>query len=557
MKKMRRTTRQLHTLGILSIILTILIGAAISVFVFKTFTRESKDDIGLNLLLLARSGASMYDGESFAHLFFHPYREISSNQIKPYYLELKNDNNFQLYLSRLENFIGEHASSGLSSKNLYVFSRDPLEPTRLVRWALSENESLIGDPYVMTDDMKKVLAGYADYSNGAFSDLYLSTASDHTWMSAYAPIRDDNNRVVGIFEAAYPVEEVLAQTEAEARRAVYIILAFVVFVLFIGIVIVRYTVISVNTQSDLELTASHLSHAEARFNNLVVQSNEIIISLDENNKILMVNNALKSHLGIRPSTIIGKSVFDVLFRTDDSFTITEKKNLQESIRLLMEKGKAPRFSLSLNSTNMEEPKLFEIQMEHIITDAGEEILLKAIPADDDSMTPYFQSETQELAIDNYLTLADTLSHRLTRYLTRFVTTSEARELRVSIREMLLNAVEHGNLNINFEEKTQALISDSYLDLIRERRENTEYANRRVHVSHSIYEKAFSVVIRDEGDGFDWKSRLEADMVENNETMMAHGRGIAMSQEVFDEISYNEKGNEVTLIKHFTQKNKNK
>ena len=36
----------------------------------------------------------------------------------------------------------------------------------------------------------------------------------------------------------------------------------------------------------------------------------------------------------------------------------------------------------------------------------------------------------------------------------------------------------------------------------------------------------------------------------NEQMLAHGRGIAMTINAFDEVVYNDKGNEVKLVKFF-------
>jgi anti-sigma regulatory factor (Ser/Thr protein kinase) len=56
---------------------------------------------------------------------------------------------------------------------------------------------------------------------------------------------------------------------------------------------------------------------------------------------------------------------------------------------------------------------------------------------------------------------------------------------------------------------------------------------------------FEITIRDEGGGFDWR-KLPAVAPEN--LLAFNGRGIFLTKIYFDEVSYNELGNEVTLRK---------
>ena len=63
-------------------------------------------------------------------------------------------------------------------------------------------------------------------------------------------------------------------------------------------------------------------------------------------------------------------------------------------------------------------------------------------------------------------------------------------------------------------------------------------------SHLTSER-FEITIRDEGDGFDWQS-LPAVAAEN--LFAFSGRGIFLTKIYFDEVRYNEQGNEVTLVK---------
>jgi len=113
----------------------------------------------------------------------------------------------------------------------------------------------------------------------------------------------------------------------------------------------------------------------------------------------------------------------------------------------------------------------------------------------------------------------------------------------------LNAVLRGNLEMGFEQtrdhREEELTGDD--DLVMERlRSRPELADRRVHVGVRIDPQQATFVIRDDGKGFDvtglpTKGDLGSLDAES-------GRGIVLMQAFMDEVTYNDKGNEVTLIK---------
>ncbi len=70
------------------------------------------------------------------------------------------------------------------------------------------------------------------------------------------------------------------------------------------------------------------------------------------------------------------------------------------------------------------------------------------------------------------------------------------------------------------------------------------------IDYSMDAQKVSYMIADAGDGFDHKKILHENPVNVNEEMLAHGRGILMAKNCFDEINYNDKANQVTLVKHF-------
>lgn len=113
---------------------------------------------------------------------------------------------------------------------------------------------------------------------------------------------------------------------------------------------------------------------------------------------------------------------------------------------------------------------------------------------------------------------------------------------VGISELLINAVEHGNLGITYKEKTALLASNGWQAEIERRLALDEYAKRRVRVEFERHDGEVRITIRDEGSGFDWMSYLEIDPRRAFDT---HGRGIAMAKMLsFSRLEYHGNGCEV-------------
>jgi DNA-binding response OmpR family regulator len=114
---------------------------------------------------------------------------------------------------------------------------------------------------------------------------------------------------------------------------------------------------------------------------------------------------------------------------------------------------------------------------------------------------------------------------------------------VGISELLINAVEHGNLNITYDEKTKLLANNAWHSEIENRLEKAEYKNKAVKAIYSRTADKICLTIEDEGNGFDWRKRLDLD---SNALTQSHGRGIPMCKHLFfDDLEFNEKGNKVT------------
>lgn len=122
-------------------------------------------------------------------------------------------------------------------------------------------------------------------------------------------------------------------------------------------------------------------------------------------------------------------------------------------------------------------------------------------------------------------------------------------LKTALTEMLVNAIEHGNLGITFEEKKMALESNSFRNLLVEKLAKAEQYGREVVVTFSRNESSVTYVIRDQGLGFD-PSKLP-DLDDPESMWLENGRGIQISKALVDEVRYNQTGNEVTLVKYLS------
>lgn len=124
---------------------------------------------------------------------------------------------------------------------------------------------------------------------------------------------------------------------------------------------------------------------------------------------------------------------------------------------------------------------------------------------------------------------------------------EARQLhlRAALQELVMNAVEHGCLELRYHDKIEAMQKDQYDELIRRRRQYARFRDRRVTI-RAIYDKRQQIMtyqIADEGKGFNWKAHVKSDF-EVCPPGDASGRGIFLAQSFFPDIAYNERGNEV-------------
>lgn len=132
------------------------------------------------------------------------------------------------------------------------------------------------------------------------------------------------------------------------------------------------------------------------------------------------------------------------------------------------------------------------------------------------------------------------ARRLTELLARFF--PDPTRSVVGIAELLINAVEHGNLSITYAEKSALLQENRWEAEVARRLALPEHAEKEVMARLELSPHFVVMTVVDQGLGFDWQKYLE---ISPERAYDPNGRGIAMARMIsFDSVEYRGLGNEV-------------
>lgn len=147
----------------------------------------------------------------------------------------------------------------------------------------------------------------------------------------------------------------------------------------------------------------------------------------------------------------------------------------------------------------------------------------------------------------------------TRVHTRFKTLADARSLArdiakrcpnpekivLGLNELLINAIEHGNLGITYAEKKLLVVANKWETEINERLTKDEYKEKFATLICETNDNHITITIIDQGKGFNWQTYLDIIPARMSEP---HGRGLMKARQAFDDrIQFNADGNEVICI----------
>jgi DNA-binding NarL/FixJ family response regulator len=290
-----------------------------------------------------------------------------------------------------------------------------------------------------------------------------------------------------------------------------------------------------------------LEESEQKYKSLFDGSGDIIFTLDENFTILTVNRAVINYLSLDPDEIISRNLLDLLSVPVDGDR-AQPRFVREKLESFAKTQRPLNFKTVFKASFSHEPVEMNVRLEYIKIPDGKLIMGRATRVVEDELMKFFISERQNLVMGNQLFLVGDVTYRMTRNLKRYLDSDTVELMRLALVEMIINAIEHGNLEISYQEKTEALTNSNYFDFINARQVNPLYSGRQVRIEYSITPGEARYDIVDDGSGFNHKEFFEQDMTEINLGFKAHGRGVLMATKIFDEVRYSDEGNRVILVK---------
>lgn len=117
---------------------------------------------------------------------------------------------------------------------------------------------------------------------------------------------------------------------------------------------------------------------------------------------------------------------------------------------------------------------------------------------------------------------------------------------VALKQAVLNAMLRGNLELAAQSIDAAQAGDAAI--VDQRRKQPPYCDRRVLVDVKISTEEARFVIRDEGPGFNVAS--VPDPINAAGEQAKGGRGLALMRAFMDEVAFNDRGNQVTIVKRW-------
>ena len=303
--------------------------------------------------------------------------------------------------------------------------------------------------------------------------------------------------------------------------------------------------------AELVETNRRIVISEKKYRSLVEGTGEVIFTMDSSFAITSVNGAAKTALRISPQKLIGSKLFDLMCDGSGGDSISGAI-FAESIAKCRSESRPFHFNAALKTAGLIEAVNFDITVEFIGEGESAEIMGRAVPATFGRISGCCAFEKGRYVIGNQLVDAEEVSFRVTEKLSNFIPASDVSLLKMGVREMLINAIEHGNLGMTFAQKSAAMERESYFRLINELQNDPANSAKKVVIDYVVDQNHAAFRITDEGEGFDHRKMMERAVNRSEDGALPHGRGIALIRSIFDRVAYNSKGNQILLEKSFTK-----
>lgn len=308
----------------------------------------------------------------------------------------------------------------------------------------------------------------------------------------------------------------------------------------------------IKDSKELEIAHNKLASSEKKYRCIIEGTSDIILTMTETLDIISTNRSAHKNLLLPKNK--NNSFWDIIKGTHS----TENLNgqiIESQIEQLLKKGTPFQFTSELKDKYSDISKEYDIKMELIGTSEKKEILARISPRNKAAFSHFIESESVKLSMGNQLFSVEDVSDKITYNLNKYISERETNQIRIGLREIIVNAIEHGNLEITFNEKSNLSMSNEYFNYINQKSKHPNNISKKVYIDYSLDKTKAIYTVTDEGPGFEYHSVMKKITEIDTENPLAHGRGILMSLNIFDEVIYNEQGNSVKLIKYFDRNQK--
>lgn len=296
---------------------------------------------------------------------------------------------------------------------------------------------------------------------------------------------------------------------------------------------------------NLAISNEEISRSRARYRLLAEGVDECVFTLNRQMFFTSANKQARKIFQLKNDDMENIKLYDVLY-FEDEYNIG-KLLIAEKFLNLYKKQQDMNFSALVKEMGRElNGYYFHFSCHR--SENSLEFVGRAVASSSQSIAEYTDFEHIRLEIPNSLMIIDSIIQKLTVNTSANIDPAEMQMIKMGLREIIINAIEHGNLDITFDEKTKSMEDGSYFDLILERQEMESNQKKKVSIEYINKEDSIQFKISDEGEGFDYQEILNS-LQQYNSEGLAHGRGISLAYGIFDKVRFNMKGNQVLLFKY--------
>ncbi|MEC9069840.1 MAG: response regulator [SAR324 cluster bacterium] len=160
-------------------------------------------------------------------------------------------------------------------------------------------------------------------------------------------------------------------------------------------------------------------------------------------------------------------------------------------------------------------------------------------------------ETRTLEIGNDFTGLNRIIAFMTQDLPSYGIINQEQLFRMNmlLKEAIENAIFHGNLELRSEMRREN--PELFYKTAAQKRDIDPYKDRKLILQYDISRNSAKYVVRDEGKGFVHADLL--DPADPDNLLRIEGRGLIMIMNFMDEVFWNDRGNEVTMVRYRKRK----